>query len=255
MPTHNDRLIADTERARVRLIQLWITSLAVFVTVEALRGAHYWSKVKGPYCLFEYGSSLDYFVAGEFALVNAALMYYLGRLHNQARGFWSWAPWLMVGLSGIYFAADEFLCIHKKLGADVEHTYTGLLRFFPAGGDTVVTATYVAAAIVCILLFFNRMMVARKARAYAFAGMGLFGVLAVLDIVPKSLWIGYMPFRETKELVELLVGWVAGATFISASAHTFTEILRIHGAEQISSAIAGGSSDVGVAGSDVQHAA
>ena len=232
MPSPNDRLIADVEKARARLIQLWIVSLVVFVTVEALRGAHYWNKVKGPYSLFEYGSSLDYFVAGEFALVNAALVYYLGKLTRQGHSFWSWAPWLAVGLSGVYFAADEFLCIHKKLGADVEHTGTGLLRFFPAGGDTVVTASYVAAAAVCMLVFFNRMMVARKARTYAFAGIGLLAVLAALDITPKNLWIGYMPFRDTKELVELLVGWVAGATFISASAHTFTNILQFLGSDQ-----------------------
>jgi hypothetical protein len=230
MTSSSDRFIADVEKARVRLIQLWIVSLVVFVTVEALRGAHYWNKVKGPYCLFEYGSSLDYFVAGEFALVNAALVYYYGKISNRAHNFRTWAPWLMVGLSGVYFAADEFLCIHKKLGASIEHTSTGLLRFFPAGGDTVVTATYVAAAAVCMLIFFNRMMVDRTARTYAFVGMGLLGVLATLDIVPKNLWIGYMPFRETKELVELSVGWVAGATFISASARTFTEILRMYAA-------------------------
>jgi hypothetical protein len=228
MTSSSDRLIADVEKARMRLIQLWIISLVVFVTVEALRGVHYWNKVKGPYCLFDYGSSLDYFVAGEFALVNAALVYYYGKISNRARNFREWAPWLMVGLSGVFFAADEFLGIHKKLGASVEHTHTGLLRFFPAGGDTVVTATYVAAAAVCMLFFFNRMMIDRTARTYAFVGMGLLGVLATLDIVPKHLWIGYMPFRETKELVELSVGWVAGATFISASAHTFTGILRLH---------------------------
>lgn len=234
MPADSSRLTADIEKARRSLILGLLIVLAAFVVIEALRGHHFWSKVKGEGNLFNYGSSLDYFVAGEFAIVNAFLVRYYHKLLHPSRRSYAWLPWIGLGMAGVYFACDEMLTVHENLGLALEHSHPAILHFFPAGGDTVVTSSYMLLAFIFTVVYFRRMRLDRGTRRYFFAGFGLVALLTALDVIPKVIWINYMPFRETKEMIELLVGWTFASAYVTTGAFLISRILQIHHGEAIS---------------------
>jgi len=222
-----ERLTTDIETARRRLIQSLFAIMVVFVLFEALRGEQSWSKVKAEGNLWNYGSSLQYFVAGELAFVNALLVWYAARLVRLRRRSWSFLPWTAAGAGFTFFACDEMLEVHEKIGLRIEQGIPWLAEHYSGHADNLIIFGYGLGALVFAAALFKSMLLSRPAKAYFLAGMISIGTAVMMDLVPRDLYILYLPLRETEELLELLAGFLFAASFLSAAAFSISRILGI----------------------------
>lgn len=219
------RLIVDIERARRVTIQIIFAVGVLFVLFEALRGSYLWSKLKGEGNLWNYGCSLVYFTAGQLAIVNGALFRYRERLLRTGRRYIWWTAWILAGIGFSYLACDEMLTIHEKLGARLESAIPVLSEFYPGHADNLIVGVYGAGGVVFSLLFFFRMPVGREARAYLLVALFMLMGATLMDTVPRSLYMRYLPFRESEELLELFSGELFIAAFLSSAAVVVSGIL------------------------------
>ena len=231
MSPHNEQLIQDIEKARRLVILGLFAAIVVFVLFEALRGEHYWVKVKAEGNLWNYGSSLMYFMAGEMAIVNAILLAYYGKVHGQVTRSWSWMAWAAAGAAFVFFACDEMLEVHEKVGLAMERSIPWLHRMFPNRVDGLIIAGYAIGAILFSISFFRGPLISREARAYFIWGFVTIGLASGLDATPRHLYINYLPLRETEELLELFAGFAFTAAFISSGAVIGARILHAFDSE------------------------
>jgi len=220
---HNERLANDIEHARRAMILALFIGLVAFILFETLRGAKFWNKVKGEGNLWNFGSSLLYFMAGELALLNAWLITRRDRTSGKA---WGWMPWAAAGIAFAYFACDEMLVIHEKLGLRIEESVPIMHRLFAGHVDGLITATYGLGAILFSIGFLRGKLGNAVAGRYFLAGMAMIISAQTLDFLPKDLYIGYLPFRETEELLEVFAGWGFIAAFASSAAFLMTRMLH-----------------------------
>ncbi|HUV03876.1 MAG TPA: hypothetical protein VMX94_02085 [Armatimonadota bacterium] len=240
MPQRGEQLTSDLERARKLAIQGLFIAIVLFVLFEALRGQHFWNKIKGEGNLWNYGSSLLYFVAAEMAIVNAALLAYCEKLGLHSRRSWIWVLWGMVGLAFVYFACDEMLEVHEKMGLAIERAVPALKHYYSGRADNLIIAGYALGAVLFGFAFLRRMAASREARAYFISGFVVIALTSALDVVPRGLYIRYLPFRETEELLEVLAGFLFAAAFISSAAVMLAEIVRASFGAESSAVKAGG---------------
>ena len=224
-----ERLIGDIEKARRLVILGLFVGAVLFVLFEALRGHHFWSKIKGEGNLWNYGSSLQYFMAAELALLNGVLLGYYQALLGQGRRAWSWLPWAAAGLAFAFFACDEMLEVHEKVGLALERSVPGLSAIYSGRADNLIFLGYAVGAIVFSIVFFRTMSAQRESGRYFIAGLGMIAAASLLDVLPRELYVGHLPFRESEELLELFAGFAFTAAFISSGAHTLTRILGLAG--------------------------
>lgn len=229
MPQRYERLIGDIEKARRLVILCLFLGAVLFVLFEALRGHHFWSKIKGEGNLWNYGSSLQYFMAAELALLNGVLLGYYQALLGQGRRAWSWLPWAAAGLAFAFFACDEMLEVHEKVGLALERSVPGLSAVYSGHADNLIFLGYAVGAIVFSVVFLRAISAQREAGRYFIAGLGMIAAASLLDVLPRQLYVGHLPFRETEELLELFAGFAFTAAFISSGAHTLTRILGSSG--------------------------
>lgn len=224
MRRHNEWLISDMEAMRRRLILGLFVGLVLFILFEALTGQHYWSKVKGEGNLWNYGSSLIFLFAGQMAALNAILTRYVSGVGRSRRRSRAWALWLAIAVAFAFFACDEMLTIHEQLGVM-------LARAFPsthASGseaDGMIFAAYVLGSMAFSLVFLKKLPAGGESARYFVAGLAMVIIVGVFEVVPRDLYTGYLPFRETEELLEVFAGWAFSAAFMSSATRTLTEIL------------------------------
>ena len=221
-----EQLIGDIEKARKLAIWGLFIAIVLFVLFEALRGEHFWSKIKCEGNLWNYGSSLIYFTAAEMAIVNAVLFAYYDRLASDGRRSWIWALWAVVGAAFIFFACDEMLEIHEKVGLAIERAVPTLKRYYAGRADNLIIAGYAVGAVLFGFAFLRRMAAGREARAYFISGFVAIVLASGLDVIPRGFYLHYLPFRETEELLEVLAGFLFAAAFISSAAVMLAKILR-----------------------------
>jgi len=226
---HNEQLIQDIEKARRLVIRGLFAAIVVFVLFEALRGEHYWVKVKAEGNLWNYGSSLMYFMAGEMAIVNAILLAYCRKVDGQVTRSWSWMAWAAAGAAFVFFACDEMLELHEKVGLAMERSIPWLHQMFPNRVDGLIVAGYAIGAVLFAFSFFRGPLISREARAYFIWGFVTIGLASGLDATPRQLYINYLPLRETEELLELFAGFAFTAAFISSGTAIGSRILRAFG--------------------------
>ena len=221
-----DRLAADLERARRLTILALFVMVILFILFEALRGEHFWNKVKGEGNLWNYGSSLVYFMVGEMAIVNAVLVGYHERITEERGRSWRVLIWAAVGAAFVFFACDEMLTIHEKLGLAIESSMPWVSHVYPGRADNLITAGYGLGAVLFTIFLLRSLQIDSKTRGYFFAGMLMTIGAAALDVIPRELYVNYLPFRETEELLEVFAGFSFTASFISFGAFTLAGILR-----------------------------
>jgi hypothetical protein len=219
------KLIIDIERLRRYFILGLFALITVFIVFEATRGAYYWSKVKGEGNLWNYGSSLNFVLAGEIALLNAVLVgYYHGQI-NPGKKSWTWLPWAATAVAFLFLGCDEMLCIHEKLGIMLHNKAPHLMGGFLSDNDGLVMATYMTVALGFSLLFMRRLLTNRLSRWYFAAAMAMMVLVGLFEVAPRELYISYLPFRETEELVEFYAAWAFSSAFISVAAGALSGIL------------------------------
>lgn len=226
---HNNRVIRDIETARRLVIQGLFVGLIVFVLFCALRGADFWNKIKGEGNLWNYGSSLQYFMAGQAAVLSGILVGYYLRLRGRPVLVMSWLPWAVIGMGFVFFACDEMLEIHETVGLQLEAAVPWLNHTYPGKADDLIVASYGLAGVLFVLLFFRRRLESRPAKRYFIAGFVSIGLAVLMDGVPRHLYINYLPLRESEELLEVLAGFLFTAAFISSGAFTLTGIMETLG--------------------------
>jgi len=222
------QLTQDIERARRAIILALFLGLVAFILFSALRGEAFWNKIKGEGNLWNYGSSLLYFLAGELALANALLIRYHDRLAGDARSARSWLAWVAVGVAFTFFACDEMLQVHEKLGLAIEGSVPLLHRMFPGHVDGLITAAYALGGVLFSVGFLRGKTINSVARKYYFAGLLMIAGAQLLDFLPRDWYIGYLPFRETEELLEVFAGWGFAGAFLSTASFAVTRILNLH---------------------------
>lgn len=227
MTRQYDRLLGDIEKIRKLVILGLFAGLVVFILFEALRGHHFWSKVKGEGNLWNYGSSLNDFLVAEVAILNAILIAYCDRL-RRPRITWAWIPWAVMGIAFTFFACDEMLCIHEKLGAALENRFPWIGANFPGEGDGVIFMSYMVGGLAFSIPLFRSLLARIEAKRYFIAALIMIGMASGLEIVPRQLYIAHLPFRETEELLELFAGWSFTAAFLTSGAFTIERILNSH---------------------------
>ena len=233
MRRHNERLISDME-AMCRLLILGLfVGLVLFILIEALRGHHFWNKVKGEGNLWNYGSSLIYLFAGQVAALNAILTRYASGARRGGRRSRAWALWLAVAVAFAFFACDEMLAIHEQLGVMLERALPSLHGAPQGEGDGLIFAVYVLGSLAFSLVFLKKLPAGGESARYFVAGLVMVGIVGVFEVVPRDLYIGYLPFRETEELLEVFAGWAFSAAFMSSATRTLTEILAEAGPPRI----------------------
>ena len=220
------RLTDAVERVRRLAILGLFACVLIFVLFEALRGEQFWNKIKGEGNLWNYGSSLLYFMAAEMAIVNAILLgYYRNSVRRDGRS-WQWLTWAAAGAAFVFFACDEMLEVHEKLGLAMERSLPWLKQVYPGQADNLISAAYLTGAVVFVLVFFRFLPVGRQASMYLIGAFSMIAFAVVLDVAPRWLYISYLPFRETEELLEVFAGFSFTAAFISSGAYVLSRILR-----------------------------
>lgn len=227
MTRQYDRLLGDIEKIRKLVILGLLAGMVVFIFFEALRGHHFWSKVKGEGNLWNYGSSLNDFLVAEVAILNAILVAYYDKL-RRTRITWAWVPWAAVGVAFTFFACDEMLCIHEKLGAALETRLPWIGANFPGEGDGAIFMSYMVGGLAFSIPLFRSLLARIEAKRYFIAALIMIGMASVLDIVPRHLYIARLPFREMEELLELFAGWSFTAAFLTSGALIIERILGMH---------------------------
>lgn len=227
MSLHNEKIISDIEGMRKSMIRALFALVVVFILFEALRGQHFWNKVKGEGNLWNYGSSLDYVFAGELAFLNAILVGYLHRLSGFGRRSWAWMPWAATGAAFVFLGCDEMLCIHEKAGVMLQNSFPALAKGPEGMADGLVMGVYVVASLVFSFLFMKALLPNRAARQYFASALSMVALVGLFEVVPRDLYINHLPFRETEELVELFAGWAFAAAFLTAAAAKISDILQM----------------------------
>jgi len=222
----NRQLIEDVEKARRRIILGLFVAITVFIVFEALRGEQFWNKLKSEGNLWNYGSSLVFFMAGQGAILTAILLSYQGRGSNPRPNRWVWLPWAVAGAALVFLACDEMLSIHEKLGLALERSVPRLQEAYPGHADNLIVGVYALGALLFAPSFFRGDASDRRARAYLIAGFAMIAAAGLLDALPKEMYIRYLPFRETEELLEVYAGFSLNAAFFSTAALALTRILR-----------------------------
>ena len=230
---HGERLSKDIEHARRVTILALFFGLIAFILFEALRGHHFWNKVKAEGNLWNYGSSLLYFVAGEAAVLNGFLIRYHHQLADGKRSVWNWMPWLAAGAAFTFFACDEMLTIHEKLGLAIEQSVPVIHRMMPGHADGLIMAAYGIGGIVFSIAFFRGKTINRLAKRYLLAAFIMIVSAETLDVMPKDWYIRYLPFRETEELLEVFAGWGFIAAFITFGSSVVSRLLEDTGNSSI----------------------
>lgn len=229
----NERLIRDMEHSRRVLITALFFGLIAFILFEALRGHTFWNKIKSEGNLWNYGSSLVYFMAGEIAVANAWLVRHQSRLIGSKRVAWSWLPWAAVGVAFTYFACDEMLCIHEKIGLAIERSVPLLHQMMPGRADGLIMAAYGLGGIMFSIAFFRGKTINRLAKRYLLAAFIMIVSAEMLDVMPKDWYIQYLPFRETEELLEVFAGWGFIAAFMTFTTSVVSRLLEDTGNSSI----------------------
>jgi hypothetical protein len=139
-----------------------------------------------------------------------------------------WISWAAAGVAFIYFACDEMLTIHEKVGVLLEDLLPRLASAYPGHADNLITGVYGLGALLFTVVFFRGAIADRRARAYYIVGFAMVGAATVMDIVPRELYIGYLPFRETEEFLELFAGFSFTAAFVSTGASLLVRVLEVH---------------------------
>ena len=212
-------LAAELEKLRRGLIAALFVGVVVFILFEALRGYHYWDKVKGEGNLWNYGSSLLYFLVGELAILNAIVDDYRRKLAGRRQPLVT-MMWVGIGAAFTYFACDEMLQIHERLGLVLQEYVPSL-----GEGDGAIMAAFAVIGLVSGLLFIRKMLAGRLAFRYFLAGLLSATMAGVLDVIPRDLYIGHLPFRETEELAEVFAAWAFSSAFITSAVCTLAGIL------------------------------
>jgi hypothetical protein len=222
------RIAEDIERMR-RLVLLGLFAvLVMFVFFEALRGAQFWNKVKGEGNLWNYGSSLQYFMAGQMAFLNAILFRYYGGLSRSPGVVKQPMIWALAGAAFVFFACDEMLEVHEKLGLAIERSIPAIHHYYPGHADNLITGLYAVGGLFFAVSFLRGMAPGRAVRWYFVSAMGIMILSTAMDVIPKDLYVRYLPVRETEELMELLAGFLFMAAFMSVASLTTIRVLQTH---------------------------
>ena len=222
------QLEQDLEKARKAIIWGLLVVITAFVLFEALRGQHFWNKIKGEGNLWNYGSSLIYFMVGELAIVNAILLAYRKKLDPRISRSWGVPAWTAAGLAFTFAACDEMLQVHEKAGAVMERSAPWLCSIYPGHTENIILGSYVALAALFAIVFFKDLSAGSRSRGYFAAGILSLATATLMDAVPRELYINLLPFRETEELLEVLAGYLFTAAFISTAAASIVGILRAY---------------------------
>jgi hypothetical protein len=222
------QLEQDLEKARKAIIWGLLVVITAFVLFEALRGQHFWNKIKGEGNLWNYGSSLIYFMVGELAIVNAMLLAYRKKLDPRISHSWGVPAWTAAGLAFIFAACDEMLEVHEKVGGWLERSIPLLLAWYPGHADNLIIGVYGLGMLLFAAIFFRELSAGSRSRGYFIVGLLAMVGAVSLDVIPRALYINHLPFRETEELLEVLAGYLFTAAFISTAAVSIVGILRAY---------------------------
>lgn len=223
-----ERLIDDVERMRKLFIRGLFVLVVAFVLFEALRGEHFWNKIKGEGNLWNYGSSLLYFTAGQLAILNAVLFSHYSSRHHKTLRSWSWLVWCAAGVAFAYFACDEMLEIHEKVGLAIEASLPWVSNYYSGRADNLITAAYGIGGLLFVFVFLRGMPTGRVAGVYLLAATVAICLASAMDIIPRELYQAYLPLRESEELLEVTAGFMFSASFASSASLSVQRILDAH---------------------------
>jgi len=154
----------------------------------------------------------------------------IGRARRRSQ---AWALWAAVAIAFAFFACDEMLTIHEQLGVMLEKALPWLNGAPQGEGDGVIFAVYVLASLAFSFVFLKKLLMGGASARYFVAGLVMVVIVGVFEVVPRDLYMGYLPFRETEELLEVFAGWAFSAAFMSSATRTLTEILAEAGPPRI----------------------
>lgn len=183
----------------------------LFAFVTSFRGPQYYANWGYEYCLFSFGSALQYYMAGQ-----AALICFLIARHNRMRGVGKGRhPWLWLAMvpGFAYAAGDEMLVWHEKwLLAAAKH-FPWMKHMFFAGiePDSLLVLSLAIFGLVFTIFFFREIATVRSAARFYVLGLFLLMLAGAIDFLPKPVLQQRLPLG-TEELGE----YFSGASFAVA---------------------------------------
>lgn len=205
------------ERVQRIGLPLFLLLLTAFVLFEGSRGKTFGSKILSEGDLWNYVSSLVYFIAGEMAVLNAILVGRRWRRANPGQWTLAWLPWAMVGAAFTFSAFDEMLEIHEKLRHAVEQAIPFLNHAYPGHGSRFMLVAYLACSLVFAVVVLWRSLSGRLSKLYLAAGFLLVGLAVACDSLPHLPWFGVGAWAVIEELSELYAGAAFVASFASSA--------------------------------------